>query len=109
MIENNSRDPEYLTIFLCFLLAILGGTAKELSKFDTAFNWRRFLSNVFISGFCGIMVGLFAPDFEHKNWLMAAAGISGTAGIAFLDYCYEILKAIVKNLANHIDNNKSKK
>ncbi len=105
--ENGSREPEYLTLFLCFILALLGGTAKELSKLDTEFQWRRFLSNVFISGFCGIIIGLFAPDFEHKNWIMAAAGVSGVAGIAFLDYCFDILKTVVNHIAK-VNSDKTK-
>lgn len=98
--ESQNREPEYLTIFLCFILALLGGTAKELSKIDSEFKWRNFLSNLFISGFCGIMVGLFAPDFEHKNWIMAAAGIAGVSGIAFLNFCEEILRNIIQNISS---------
>lgn len=101
-IDNGNREPEYLTLFLCFLLALLGGTAKELSKLDEGFTWRTFFANVFISGFAGILVGLFAPDFEHKNWIMAAAGISGVLGISFLSFCGDILKLIITNLANII-------
>lgn len=108
MIENSNRDPEYLTIFLCAILAILGGTAKELSKFDTAFDIRRFFSNIFISGFSGLLIGLFAPDFEHKNWVMFAAGISGVAGIAFLDYCFDILKLVIRQAVKVNENKKDK-
>lgn len=110
MIENGDRNPEYLTLFLCFILAILGGTAKELSKIDECFTWKKFGANVFIAGFCGIMIGLFAPDFEHKNWIMCAAGISGVMGIAFLNFCEEILKDIISNIANnHINKGKIKR
>ena len=108
MIENGNRDPEYLTLFLCFILAVLGGTAKELSKIDECFTWKKFGSNVFIAGFCGIMIGLFAPDFEHKNWIMCAAGISGVMGIAFLNFCEEILKEVISNIANNHSNNINK-
>lgn len=109
MIENGDRNPEYLTLFLCFILAILGGTAKELSKIDECFTWKKFGANVFIAGFCGLMIGLFAPDFEHKNWIMCAAGISGVMGIAFLNFCEEILKDIIQNIANnHVNSHVNK-
>ena len=99
-----------MTLFLCFILAVLGGTAKELSKIDECFTWKKFGSNVFIAGFCGIMIGLFAPDFEHKNWIMCAAGISGVMGIAFLNFCEELLKEVISNIAhNHIDKVNTKK
>lgn len=98
--DSGNRNPEYLTIFLCFILALLGGTAKELSKLEDAFQWRRFFANVFVSGFCGIIIGLFAPDFEHKNWIMACAGLSGVAGISFLDFCSDVLKMMIKRAAN---------
>ena len=67
MIENGNRDPEYLTLFLCFILAVLGGTAKELSKIDECFTWKKFESNIFIADLFVIIIGLFAPDYEHKN------------------------------------------
>jgi hypothetical protein len=108
--NNQIKEPEYLTICLCFVLALLGGTAKELSRVEECFEWRRFLSNVFISGFCGILIGLFAPDFEHKNWIMAAAGVSGVAGIAFLNFCWELFKSVLSYLVNqHIDIKDKKK
>ena len=105
MDSNDSKYPEILTVFLCFILALLGGVAKELSKAEEEFEWRRFFKNVFIAGFCGIIIGLFAPDFEHKNWIMACAGISGVAGIAFLDFCFDVFKTIVHKA---IETDKSK-
>lgn len=103
MDNNGAKYPEVLTVFLCFILALLGGTAKELSKKEEEFEWRRFSKNVFISGFCGIIIGLFAPDFEHKNWIMACAGISGVAGIAFLDFCFEVFKTIIHKAVDVTD------
>lgn len=105
MDSNDSKYPEILTVFLCFILALLGGVAKELSKAEEEFEWRRFFKNVFIAGFCGIIIGLFAPDFDHKNWIMACAGISGVAGIAFLDFCFDVFKTIIHKA---IETDKSK-
>lgn len=108
--DNGTREPEYLTLFLCFILALLGGTAKELSKMEECFEWRRFFANVFISGFAGIIIGLFAPDFQNKNWLMAAAGIAGVAGISFLDFCIDVLKTVLtKSVAIELEHMEKKK
>ncbi len=102
MLETpETHEPEYLTLMMCFILALLGGTARELSKQEECFSWRRFLSNIFVSSFCGILIGLFAPDFDHKNWVMAAAGIAGTAGVSFLDFCWDVLQSIITKMAEN--------
>lgn len=97
--DTNPHEPEYLTVFMCFVLAMLGGTAKELSNFEASFNAKRFFSNIFVAGFSGLLVGLLAPDFEHKNWIMFVSGLSGVLGISFLDYCGEILKTLIAHFA----------
>lgn len=94
--DNGTREPEYLTLFLCFILALLGGTAKELSKMEECFEWRRFFANVFISGFCGILIGLLAPDFQSKHYIMFCAGLAGCMGLSFLDFCIDVFKTVVK-------------
>ena len=102
MLENNNtgHEPEYLAIFMCTILACLGGIVKELSNFESCFNVRRFFSNVLISGFCGLLVGLAAPEFEHKNLVMIAAGISGTMGISLVNYIADISRVVIKHLAS---------
>ena len=102
MIENNNtgHEPEYLGIALCFVIAMVGGVAKELSKFETCFNIKRFFSNIFVSGFCGLMCGLMLPSFEHKNLIMFCSGISGVLGISILDYCGELFKAVLNHIAS---------
>lgn len=104
MNETNNHYPEVLIVFLCFILALLGGTAKELSKKEEEFKWSRFFKNIFVASFCGIIIGLFSVDFEHKNWILAAAAISGLAGISFLDFCVEVLKTVItKSVAVNLD------
>ena len=102
MIEHNNtgHEPEYLAIFMCAILAALGGIARELSNFEACFNLRRFLSNIFISSFSGIIIGLFVPDFDHKNWILAAAGVSGLCGCALMDYFTSIFKAILLHVTS---------
>jgi len=102
MLENNNtgHEPEYLAIFMACIIAMFGGVCKELSNFESCFNARRFFSNVAISGFCGLLVGLAAPEFEHKNLVMIAAGISGTMGISIVNYVADLSKVIIKHLAS---------
>lgn len=102
MIENNNtgHEPEYLVIFMASIIAMLGGICKELSNFESCFNVKRFFSNVLISGFCGLLVGLAAPEFEHKNLVMICAGISGTMGISIINYVADLSKVIIKHLAS---------
>lgn len=102
MLENNNtgHEPEYLAIFMACVIAMFGGVVKELSNFETCFNARRFFSNVLISGFCGLLVGLAAPEFEHKNLVMIAAGISGTMGISIVNYIADLSKVIIRHLAS---------
>lgn len=110
MDSNDSKYPEILTVFLCFILALLGGVAKELSKAEEEFAWHRFFKNIFVASFCGIIIGLFSVDFEHKNWILAAAAISGLAGISFLDFCVEVLKTVIaKSVAVNIEHVENKK
>jgi len=98
--NNTGHEPEYLAIFMCAILAALGGIARELSNFEACFNLRRFLSNIFISSFSGIIIGLFLPDFDHKNWVLAAAGCAGLCGCAIVDYLVAIFKTIILHVAS---------
>lgn len=102
MLDNNStgHEPEYLAIFMAIIIAMFGGIAKELSNFETCFNTRRFLSNILVSGFAGCLVGLAAPEFEHKNLVMIAAGVSGTMGISIVNYVADIFKVILHHIAS---------
>lgn len=101
MLEENNREPEFLAIVMAITIAMFGGVARELSHFDTCFNVKKFISNIVVSGFAGCLVGLAAPEFEHKNIVMIVAGISGTMGISIVNYCGEILKAVLKQLASN--------
>ena len=100
MLENNNHEPELFAVLTAIIIAMFGGAAKELANFETCFNKKRFFSNIIISGFAGLLVGLAAPEFEHKNFVMIAAGISGTLGISILNYAGELFKAILKHIAS---------
>lgn len=98
--NNTGHEPEFLMVFMAFIIATFGGVIKELSNFETCFNARRFFSNVLVSGFCGLLVGLTAPEFEHKNLVMIAAGISGTMGISLVNYLGDLFKVILHHVAS---------
>lgn len=102
MLEHNNtgHEPELLGVILCAILACLGGVARELSNFEACFNLRRFISNLAVASFSGILIGLFLPDFEHKNRVLAAAGCSGLMGCAVVDYAVNVFKAIIQHLAS---------
>ena len=100
MLENNNHEPELLAVIMAVIIAMFGGAAKELANFETCFNKKRFFSNIIVSGFAGLLVGLAAPEFEHKNFVMIAAGVSGTMGISIVNYCGELLKAILHHFAS---------
>lgn len=102
MIENNNtgHEPEYLAIFMCAILSCLGGIARELSNFESCFNLKRFISTMVTASFSGIVIGLFLPDFDHKNWVLAASAMSGVIGVSILDYFSEIFKAILMHVAS---------
>ena len=102
MLENNNtgHEPEYLAIFMCAILSCLGGIARELSNFESCFNLKRFISTLVTASFSGIIIGLFLPDFEHKNWVLACAGVSGVVGVSILDYFTGIFKAILLHVTS---------
>ena len=100
MLHENNHEPEILAVVMAVIIAMFGGAAKELASFETCFNKKRFFSNIIVSGFAGLLVGLAAPEFEHKNFVMIAAGISGTMGISIVNYCGEILKAVLHHFAS---------
>ena len=100
MLEHNNHEPEYLVLLMAMIIAMFGGIAKELANFETCFNIKKFFANIIISGFAGLLVGLTAPEFEHKNFVMIAAGISGTMGISIVNYCGELFKGLLHHLAS---------
>lgn len=102
MLENNNtgHEPEYLAIFMCTILACLGGIVKELSNFESCFNKRRFFSNIIVSAFAGLVVGLFCEDFEHKTLILSFAGISGTIGASLVNYLGDLLLVILHHMAS---------
>lgn len=102
MLDNNStgHEPEYLAIFMCAILSCLGGIARELSNFESCFNFKRFISTLVTASFSGIIIGLFLPDFEHKNWVLACAGVSGVVGVSILDYFTSIFKAVLVHVTS---------
>ena len=100
MIEETNHEPELLAIIMCMLISCAGGVARELANFETKFNAKRFVSTLTTAAFSGMIIGLFLPDFEHKNWVLAASGMAGVVGVSILDYFAAIFKAILLHIAS---------
>lgn len=93
--NNTGHEPEILAVFMCMILSCFGSIVKEMSNLDTCFNAKRFFANLLCASFSGMIIGCFVPDFDHKNWLFAAAGVAGLAGPAIFDYFINLFKIIL--------------
>jgi hypothetical protein len=73
------------------ILATLGGLARLLNTKDkTKLKWSRILSELFISGFAGLMVLLLARSFGLTgDWLGLVCGMAGWVGPRILDLVSE--------------------
>lgn len=74
-------------IVIAIVLAAMGGLARLLNAKDkTKLMWSRILSELFISGFAGLMVLLFARSFGLSgDWLGLVSGMAGWIGPRMLD------------------------
>ena len=68
-------------------LAAMGGLARLLNAKDkTKLQWSRIFSELFISGFAGIMILLLARSFGLEgDWLGLVSGMAGWIGPRILD------------------------
>jgi len=73
--------------FIAILLAVAGGFARILNlKDNVKMKWSLIFSELFISGFAGLMVLLLArASGLSGEWIGVAAGISGWLGTRVLD------------------------
>ena len=74
-------------VFIAVLLAVSGGLARLLNlKDNTKLKWSRILSELFISGFAGIIVLMLARTCGLSgDWLGIVCGMSGWIGPRILD------------------------
>ena len=72
---------------IAVLLAVAGGLARLLNaKDNTRLKWSRMLSELFISGFAGLMTLLLARRFGLSgDWLGLVCGMAGWIGPRILD------------------------
>ena len=72
---------------IAVILASMGGLARLLNAKDkTKLQWSRILSELFISGFAGLMVLLLARSFGLSgDWLGLVCGMAGWIGPRILD------------------------
>ena len=74
-------------LLIAVLLATLGGLARLLKvKSDTKLKWNVIFSELFISGFAGLMVLLLAKASGLSgDWLGLVCGMAGWIGPKILD------------------------
>jgi hypothetical protein len=72
---------------IAITLAVTGGLARLLSqKDDVKLRWDTIFSELFISGFAGLMVLLLARSFGLTgDWLGLVSGMAGWIGPRILD------------------------
>ncbi|MDR2938923.1 MAG: phage holin family protein [Clostridiales bacterium] len=86
---------------IAVMLAVAGGLARLLNAKDTQqLQWGRILSELFISGFSGIMVLLLSRNFELSgDWIGVICGMAGWTGPRILDIIAKIVgKSIGMNV-----------
>ena len=84
MIDDMQKTWETLT---AVLLAVAGGLARLLSKKDDKkMNWGRMVSDMFVSGFTGLMALLALRAMGRaEEWAGVVCGMSGWIGPKVLD------------------------
>ena len=92
---------------LAVLLAVLGGLARILNLKDSQkLKWSKILSELFISGFSGIMVLMLAHIYGLSgDWVGIICGMSGWVGPKILDI---LAKLASKAVGVDIDANNNK-
>jgi len=103
----NNIDKIWETV-LAVLLAVLGGLARVLNLKDKQkLKWSKILSELFISGFSGIMVLMLAHIYGLSgDWVGIICGMSGWVGPKILDI---LAKLVSKAVGIDIDGNNDKK
>jgi len=88
---------------IAVLFAILGGLARVLNIKNTKkLKWSRLLSELFISGFSGIMILMFArASGLSGDWIGVICGMAGWIGPRILDF---MAKTVEKNINIETDN-----
>jgi len=79
-------DKAWETV-IAIILAVAGGLARLLNLKDTTkLKWSRIFSELFISGFAGLLILMLArASGLSGDWIGVVAGISGWIGPRVLD------------------------
>jgi flagellar biosynthesis protein FliR len=77
-----------IDMLIAVLLAVAGGLARLLNtKSKSRLKWSLILSELFVSGFAGIMVLMLARAFGLSgDWIGLACGMAGWVGPKILNY-----------------------
>ena len=88
-------------------LAAMGGLARLLNASKKRLKWRRIFSELFISGFAGIMVLFLARSSGLTgDWLGLVCGMAGWIGPRILDFT---AKEAVKPIGINLEKTEEKK
>ena len=89
---------------IAVLLAVLGGLARILNLKDSkALKWSRLMSELFVSGFAGLMILMLARTAGLSGeWVGVVCGMSGWVGPKVLDL---VAKLTGKAFGVHMDGN----
>jgi hypothetical protein len=92
---------------LAVLLAVLGGLARVLNLKDMQkLKWSKILSELFVSGFSGIMVLMLAHIYGLSgDWVGIICGMSGWIGPKILDI---LAKLVSKAIGIDVGGNEKK-
>jgi len=93
---------------IAVILASAGGLARLLNAKDkTKLKWSRIFSEIFVSGFAGLMVLMLARAFGLTgNWIGLVCGMAGWIGPRILDL---VAKPTGSKLGIDVDELKNKR
>jgi len=75
-------------ILIHTILAFFGGCVREINTSEKkGFKFFKFISNAFVSTFCGLITFFFCMNFELSQWMTAAlTALAGYIGTPLLDF-----------------------
>ncbi|MCL2547741.1 MAG: phage holin family protein [Symbiobacteriaceae bacterium] len=84
-------------VILSVLMSTMGGLARVLYKNQRSFSMKKTFAELFIAGFCGVMILLFLrASGVSGEWVGIVCGMVGWTGPKTLDGLAEIIANIVR-------------
>jgi hypothetical protein len=98
-------------IIIAVMLACAGGFARLLNAKDhTPLQWSKIFSEIFVSGFAGLMILMLAQSLKITgSWQGIACGMAGWMGPHILDLISKVVINVLRlGKKDHIDRDKYK-